>query len=405
MAGVAVAERGQDLVADGAGDVGKVIDTLVRAEDVERLRHFAQMADVDGDQVHRDPADERAGHVAMPQRRRRAERAHQPVGIAARDGGDARVFLGGPGVRIAHGLARLHVAHLDHRQRQGDDRPRRLEGHSTIQRDARAGDVEVVVAAKEDAAGGRERTRHVHPCGHLAEGVELIAVHLMRGFVRAGEVAHDQLRMRAEHDRRHGLPFGGLEAEPVHPGVELDAEGGARQRLEMPRHLVERIQHRRQAEVTDHLGVARHVAGEDEDLGAFAQGLAHRGAFLGAGDEELAASRPRQHPRDARGAEAIAVCLDHGARLGRRARERVHRAPVRKDGIEVDAKGCGSHGGFLEPWAAKVKGNRTRIPRDDGTVAGGAAQAAPFRASGRIARALARAISPAVARHSGSPPA
>ena len=45
----ALAERGQDFIADGAGTVGQRIDALMGAQNVQIARNFRQMGDVGGD--------------------------------------------------------------------------------------------------------------------------------------------------------------------------------------------------------------------------------------------------------------------------------------------------------------------------------------------------------------------
>ena len=103
---VAGAKAGEDLVADGAGGGGEVVDCLAGVEDGERLGDLGRVGDVDGDQVHGDAADERAGGGAGEEpHRAAAERPVQPVGIAGGDGGDARGTRGGPGGAVADGLA------------------------------------------------------------------------------------------------------------------------------------------------------------------------------------------------------------------------------------------------------------------------------------------------------------
>ena len=88
---------------------------------------------------------------------------------------------------------------------------------------------------EQRAARRRERARGRRALGHRAEGRELDAVHRVAGLVGAGEVADDHRRAGGQDPVAQGGPVGRLQAEAVHPGVELDAEGVARQRLGVAR--------------------------------------------------------------------------------------------------------------------------------------------------------------------------
>ena len=93
------------------------------------------------------------------------------------------------------------------------------------------------------------------------------------------------------------------------------------------------------------------MAGKDENFGALAKRLTQRRAFFGGGDEEFAHPRARQMPRHPRRPQPIAVGLDHSAGFGAGPAERIKRAPVAEDCVEVDTEGCSSHGVFLSAAA------------------------------------------------------
>ena len=87
---------------------GEVVDGLAGVEDLEVSGTSREVGDVDGDQVHRDPADERAGGVAGEEREAAPPPSarRQAVGVAGGDGGDARGRGRGPGGAVADRLAR-----------------------------------------------------------------------------------------------------------------------------------------------------------------------------------------------------------------------------------------------------------------------------------------------------------
>src|SRR5439155_14396857 len=119
---IAPAEIGEDLVADGAHAGGEVIDAHAIADQSGEVaaprRAFRELADVDGEEVHGDPARNRAapaGHDHLrrglaPGGRRRPQVA---VGIADGYDGDAARTRDGEGGAIADALALADRAHLD----------------------------------------------------------------------------------------------------------------------------------------------------------------------------------------------------------------------------------------------------------------------------------------------------
>ena len=175
----------------------------------------------------------------------------------------------------------------------------------------------------------------------------------MIGLISAGQMRHHQHRPRTKRQFGNRGPFADFHAQPVHPGVQLNAEGMARQAFEMARHLTDGIEHRRQHQVCDHFGIAAHVATEHADFRIGTKRLAHRGAFLGDGDEKLAGTGAGQRARHFRRPKAIAIGLDHGG--GFNIRHRVKRAPVRHEGVNINSKEPGTHGRCFDRRAGKVK--------------------------------------------------
>ena len=177
----------------------------------------------------------------------------------------------------------------------------------------------------------------------------------MLGRVGAGQMRHHEARLGAQNDRRDGFPFARFHAEPVHACVELHAKGRAGQGLEMPGDLFERVEHRDQAKIADHVRIARHMPGKHKDFRPFSDGLTQCHALFCDRYEELARPRAHQRPCHPIGAQPIAVGLDHRARFRAGARGRVQRAPVGDDCVEVDTKRCVCHGDFVERAAPEVK--------------------------------------------------
>jgi hypothetical protein len=126
----------------------------------------------------------------------------------------------------------------------------------------------------------------------------------------------------------------------------------------MPGDLLDGIQHRRQAEVADHFGIARHMAGEDENLGAFTQRLPQHRALFGGRDEEFPDTGAGEHPRHARCPQTIAVRFDHGTGFGVAAAFGVQCPPIGKHGVQINAQGSSSHSAVLTGRAARSRGKR-----------------------------------------------
>ena len=115
----------------------------------------------------------------------------------------------------------------------------------------------------------------------------------------------------------------------------------------MPGDLLETVQHRRQIEIMDHIGVAGHMARQDVDLRPRPQGLPHGSALFGGGDKEPPRPRPRQGPRHPRSPQPVGIGLDHRSGLHPRSGGFVQRAPVGGNGIEINGQMCCRHEGVL----------------------------------------------------------
>src|SRR5262245_22683319 len=114
-------EPRQQLIADGAGTVGQVVDGDALAHYLHPATAAAQLlrhvGDVHRDEVHRYATDDRHRIVAdVADRagfaRGDAQGTQEAVGVAAGDGGDARGPLHLVDGAVADGLARRYVVHL-----------------------------------------------------------------------------------------------------------------------------------------------------------------------------------------------------------------------------------------------------------------------------------------------------
>ena len=122
--------------------------------------------------VHRHLADHRQFDAFEPGNAVVAQAARPAVGVAHRDGGDARPLRCAPVEAVAHRRAGGNIAQLHHLALKPDDRPHRVggagHGRQAVQRRARPRQVEVVVRAEEDAGGvgeARRRRRQQPPRG------------------------------------------------------------------------------------------------------------------------------------------------------------------------------------------------------------------------------------------------
>ncbi len=189
------------------------------------------------------------------------EHARQPVGIAAAHGGDPAGGARPSRHAVAHGFAGGHVAQSGSpagratrpagpRRRAGRHKGRCRAGSGRSDSPARAG-------CRRWPRGSAARR-----CHRSSRGIRPVARRSSDGpgssaqarwLISSSGPASSRIGATACHSPA-SMP------EPVHAGVELDAEGMTGQRFEMARDLVDRVQHRREVEIVDHLGVARHVA-------------------------------------------------------------------------------------------------------------------------------------------------
>ncbi|OIQ63911.1 hypothetical protein GALL_545420 [mine drainage metagenome] len=272
--------------------------------------------------------------------------------------------LGDPGGAVAHDLSRLDDAGLDHGQREADDGIGVGVGGTAVKADAGARQVKVILMPQQDAAGRGERARDAGAIGQRVERRKLLRVHRIAGLIRAGKMAHQQFGSGGEDVFSDGGPLIRLHPEAIHPGIQLDAERVAGQRFEVARDLIDRVQHRRQVKVVDHIGVAGLVPREDADLRAGAKRLTHDGALFGNRDEEATRTGLGQRFGNAVGAKAIGIGFYHGSGLGAGVTHTIQRPPVSGDGVEVNGKGRCAHGPVLTGPGGRSRGNaRLRLLR------------------------------------------
>ena len=173
-------------------------------------------------------------------------------------------------------------------------------------------------------------------------------------IIGAGQMAHHQHRVLGQGDVTQRGPFGRLHAQPIHAGVELNAEGRAGQGLDVAQHLVDVVDHRHQRQIVDHVGIARHMPGKDADLRPRTQRLAQGGAFLGQRHEEPAGPGAGQRTRHAGRTKTITVGLDHCRRFALGAG--VERAPIAAQRVEIDCQFRLCHAGLVGRRVPEVKG-------------------------------------------------
>jgi len=144
---------------------------------------------------------------------------------------------------------------LDDGQVERDDGFGLRKRQPAIKADAGASEVKVVVLAHQRAAGGGERFGGVEAVCDLPEGGELGLVGGVVRRVGAGEMRHDE-RGVLRHVRREIF---GLNAQPVHAAVKLDAKGMAGQGLCVPGDLLSGVEHGREVVVFQQRRVACHI--------------------------------------------------------------------------------------------------------------------------------------------------
>ena len=113
-------DRAGQLVADGSGGGGDLLDRQVRTPQRHRIadgcaRHAAQ---VERHQVHRHAADDRHAHAVDQHRRARRCAARIAVAVADRRHADVHVLRALPGRRVADALALADAVDRDQAGRQ-----------------------------------------------------------------------------------------------------------------------------------------------------------------------------------------------------------------------------------------------------------------------------------------------
>uniref|UniRef100_A0A0N4ZAP4 NAD-specific glutamate dehydrogenase n=1 Tax=Parastrongyloides trichosuri TaxID=131310 RepID=A0A0N4ZAP4_PARTI len=301
-----------------------------------------QAGHVDGQHVHRHPADDRPHLACDEDLSLGAVGPQYAVGVAGAAGRHARGPFRLVTLRIADRFACRHVAHLHRLGDQAGDGGDFFMGTTfraaAVQADAGAHDVEGEVWAQEAAARVGEGARHAGiALDRRGEGVALGAVQRVRRLVGAGQVGHHQFEA-LERFRR----VLDAETQPVHAGVQLQGAGAAACRLPGLK-LGRVVDDGPQVRGLKH-GCAIAVAAVqnvDDRLGP--DGLAQTHALGRAGDEEGARALGHQSTRHGGGAQAVAVGLHD--RIDGTAGHGFERAIVVGERVQIDVKGGGSKGG------------------------------------------------------------
>ena len=275
-----------------------------------------------------------------------AERAQPTIRITDRDGRQAA--RPGHHVRgtVANRLTGVNVADLQDSRLQADNLahrvgPARLRVDA-VERRSRPDKIEMVFGTEKDAGRGREARRHAaEAASRRQETRALLLVQLVRRLVGAGEVAQQcppAERPRPPEVVGEAIELARGQAEPRHSGVEVQhrRQGSARGCELLPfGDLAGIVQHRDEAGCGELLGRTRHRPVEHCDLARFREGLAQAQRLVEGGDKKVPASGRGQRSGDDRGAQAVAVGLDHRGAL-RRSHPLRQKAPVRDNARDID---------------------------------------------------------------------
>src|SRR5258705_3038086 len=202
----APAHPGQQLITDGPGTFGKVVqgDTLAHHLDpgATLREHGWDIGYVDRDEIHRHAPDNRdgmrsevAGGTGVS--RQPAEGSQEAVGVAAGNGCDAGSPRHAIGRAVAHRFALRYLAHLEDPSRQPHDRSHRigtdLERATAIQRDTGPNKIVVIIGTKKHAARiGEACRRRGQLRSQPVEKPALVGVVGVLRFIGTGEMAHDE---------------------------------------------------------------------------------------------------------------------------------------------------------------------------------------------------------------------
>ena len=160
MFGIASAEPGKQLIFGAASGGGGDGEVEFHIDEITLHQMIGSGADVEGRQIHRNPAHRRAADARNQRRTAVRQRAWIAIGIAQRDDGEPGGTRRGERRAIADMVTGSDVAQLqDARRQSGDGGEWRVTRTSAaaIKPDAGAGEPEMITAAKPDAGGIGER--------------------------------------------------------------------------------------------------------------------------------------------------------------------------------------------------------------------------------------------------------
>ena len=176
-------------------------------------------AQIDRDQVHRDPAEHRQLGSVMQENPAIGKAAQIAVGIAHRQNAHGMRLFGNILRIIAELVAPIEHADLDDfrlRNRNLPDRPLQLRTlDSAIKRQAGPGNVEMIVLAQGNAGA----IGKAGPAGRQDVQCRPVAVEL----VGRGKMAHPDIDGQSRHKVRAQVFH--VDAKPVHAAVDHDIAG------------------------------------------------------------------------------------------------------------------------------------------------------------------------------------
>ena len=217
-----------------------------------------------------------------------------------------------------------------------------------VERRPRPDKIEMVVVAQKDPGRRRQARRHAAQTGsRRREPRVLVAVQRVIRLVGAGEMA--QQPMPADHPGSAeivGEPgeLARRQAESGHPGVDMQhrrQRPAPRRDLPPLGDLAGVVQHRDQSGLGEFLRRTRHRAIQNGNFVLLGQGLAQGQRLVEGRDEKPPAPGRGQRTRNDRGAEPVAIGLDHRRATGRSDLPR-QIAPVRDDPRDIDFEHSGS---------------------------------------------------------------
>ena len=149
------------------------------------------------------------------------------------------------------------------------------------------------------------------------KSAQLARVHRMIRFVGAGEVAHQRVAdRRASTMSRTAAHSAGSIPSRFMPVSSWTPKGWPGSASKWRVSWSMRVQHRRESVLGDGVGVAGHVAREDEDVGPGPRAVRTAAPSSATATKKVRAPARASAPRHAGGAEAVGVGLHDGAGFG-----------------------------------------------------------------------------------------